>query len=415
MTTIRPFQAYFASPELAKDVACPAYDAMTPGQRHEFALAHPLNYLNVMRSTEEFPEDQRPAIDENLQRNSARLQELIRDNVFVYNDTPGIYVYRLAVNAHVQTGLVAELPIAEFDEGRIKKHENTQREKEEVLIRYRDTVRASSTPITLAYQADETVDQLSERVQQREPLIDFVSDDGVAQTIWFVGDPDEVATLQNAFARQEFLYLADGHHRTAVCQKWAAKRRAENPEHTGEEPYNFVMCAMFPDDQMRILEYNRVVRDLNGLSEKDLLAALREQFDVEPLNVAGADAARPQARHQFSMYLGERWYSLTAREGLVPEEDPVRSLDACLLQEVVLGPLLGIGDPRADPRIDYVPGAFGQDELERRVHNGWAVAFACHPTSVAELMAVADAHEVMPPKSTWFDPKVRSGLLLRLR
>lgn len=415
MTAIRPFQCYYASPELAKDVACPAYDAMTPGQRHEFALAHPLNYLNVMRSTEEFPEDQRPAFDENLQRNSARLQELIRDNVFVYNDTPGIYIYRLAVDAHVQTGLVAELPIEEFDEGRIKKHENTQQEKEDVLIRYRDTVRASSTPITLAYQADETVDQLVERVQQREPLIDFVSDDGVAQTIWFVGDPDEVATLQQAFARQDFLYLADGHHRTAVCQKWAAKRRAENPEHTGDEPYNFVMCAMFPDNQMRILEYNRVVRDLNGLSEDELLAALRERFEVEPLNVAGADAARPQGRHQFCMYLGERWYLLTARDGLVPEQDPVRSLDACLLQEVVLGPILGIGDPRTDPRIDYVPGAFGQDELEHRVHSGWAVAFACFPTSVAELMAVADAREVMPPKSTWFDPKVRSGLLLRLR
>lgn len=415
MTAIRPFQCYYASPELAQDVACPAYDAMTPGQRHEFALAHPLNYLNVMRSTEEFPEDQRPAIDENLQRNCARLQELIRDDVFVYNDTPGIYVYRLAVDAHVQTGLVAELPIAEFDKGRIKKHEHTQQEKEEILIRYRDSVRASSTPITLAYHADESVDQLIERVQQRDPLIDFVSDDGVAQTLWFVGETDEVATLQDAFARQDFLYLADGHHRTAVCQKWAAKRREENPEHTGEEPYNFVMCAMFPDDQMRILEYNRVVRDLNGMSEDELLTVLREHFDIEPLNVAGANKARPQTRHQFSMYVGERWYSLTTRDGVVPEGDPVRSLDACLLQEIVLGPILGVGDPRTDPRIDYVPGAFGQDELERRVHGGWGVAFACYPTSVAELMAVADANEVMPPKSTWFDPKVRSGLLLRLR
>lgn len=415
MTAIRPFQCYYASPELAQDVACPAYDALTPGQRHEYALAHPMNYLNVMRSPEEFPEDQRPAFDDNLQRNAERLQELIRDNVFVYNDTPGVYIYRLAVDNHVQSGLVAELPITEFDEGRIKKHENTQQDKEDVLIRYRDAVRASSTPITLTYHADSTVDEVIARAQQREPLIDFVSDDGVAQTLWFIGDPDEVATLQRAFAQQDALYLADGHHRTAVCQKWAAKRRQENPEHTGEEPYNFVMCAMFPDDQMRILEYNRVLRDLNGLSQDDLLAALREKFEVEPLDVAAANEARPTERHQFSMYLGGRWYSLTAAAGLVPEEDPVRSLDACLLQEQVLGPILGIGDPRTDPRIDYVPGAFGQDELERRVQEGWAVAFACHPTSVAELMAVADAKEVMPPKSTWFDPKVRSGLLLRLR
>lgn len=415
MTAIRPFQCYYASPELAKDVACPAYDAMTPGQRHEFAHAHPLNYLNVMRSTEEFPEDQRPGFDENLQRNCDRLQELIRDHVFVFNERSGLYLYRLSVDGHVQTGLVAELPIAEFDEGRIKKHEHTQREKEDVLIRYRDRVRASSTPITLTYHADETVDELIERVQKHEPLIEFASEDGVTQTLWFVGEPDEIATLQQAFARQEALYLADGHHRTAVCQKWAAKRREENPEHTGDEPYNFVMVAMFPDDQMRILEYNRVVRDLNGLSEDEFLAALRERFEVEPLNIVAADEARPSKRHEFSMYLGSRWYGLAARSDLVPEDDPVRALDVCLLQEQIIGPILGVGDPRTDPRIDYVPGAFGQDELERRVQQGWAVAFACYPTSVSELMAVADAGEVMPPKSTWFDPKVRSGLLVRLR
>jgi len=416
MTAIRPFKCYYASPQLAKDVACPAYDAMTPGQRHEFALAHPLNYLNVMRSTEEYPEDQRPPFDENLQRNSAKLQELIRDGVFVYNDTPGVYVYRLAVDDHVQTGLITELPVEEFDQGGIKKHEHTRQDKEDVLIRYRDEVRASSTPISLTYPADESVDRIIEQVEQREPLVDFVSDDGVAQTIWFVSKPDEIEALQQAFARFDHLYLTDGHHRTAVCQKWAAKRRAENPDHTGDEPYNFVLTAIFPDDQMRILEYNRVVHGLNGLSQEEFLKALREHFEVAPLNVAAAEDARPTQRHQFSMFLGSRWYSLTAHDGLVPERDPVRSLDVCLLQERILEPLLGIEDPRSDPRIDYVPGAFGLDELERRVYQGsCAVAFACYPTAVQELMAIADAGEVMPPKSTWFDPKVRSGLLVRLR
>jgi uncharacterized protein (DUF1015 family) len=415
MTAIRPFESYHASPELAKDVACPAYDAMTPGQRHEFALAHPLNYLNVMRSTDEFPEDQRPPFDENLQRNSAKLQELIRDGVFVYNDRPGVYVLRLAVDDHVQTGLIAEIPVDEFDQGGIKKHEHTRQDKEDILIRYRDKLRASSTPISLTYPADPGVDEVVEAVQQREPLIDFVSDDGLAQSLWFVGDPDEIRALQDAFAQHEALYLTDGHHRTAVCQKWAAKRRAENPEHTGDEPYNFVLTAIFPDREMRILEYNRLVRDLNGLSVEALLGALGEHFDVEPLNVAAADEARPVQRHQFSMYVDSRWYSLMAPEGVVEEDDPVRRLDVCVLQELVLGPLLGIDDPRTDPRIDYVPGAFGLDELERRVHQGWAIGFACYPTSVQELMAIADAGEVMPPKSTWFDPKVRSGLLVRLR
>ena len=415
MTAIRPFQCYYASPELAQDVACPAYDAMTPGQRHEFALAHPMNYLNVMRSTEEYPEDQRPPFDENLQRNSARLQQLIRDRVFVFNDTPGVYIYRLAVDGHVQTGLIAEIPVDEFDCGGIKKHEHTRRDKEDVLIRYRDEIRASSTPISLTYPADETIDEAVEHAQQREPLIDFTSDDGVHQTVWFLGDPSEIERLQRAFERFDALYLTDGHHRTAVCQKWAAKRRAENPNHTGDEPYNFVLTAIFPDNQMRILEYNRLVRDLNGLSVDELLKKLETHFTVEPLNVAAADEAHPAQRHQFSMYTGGRWYSLTAHEGLVPEDDPVRCLDVCLLQEHVLEPLLGIEDPRQDPRIDYVPGAFGLDELERRVHEGWAVGFACYPTSVQELMAIADAGEVMPPKSTWFDPKVRSGLLVRLR
>jgi len=415
VTAIRPFQCYYASPALAKDVACPAYDAMTPGQRHEFALAHPLNYLNVMRSTEEYPEEQRPPFDENLQRNSSRLQEFIREGVFVYNDTPGLYVYRLAVDDHVQTGLIAELPVEEFDQGGIRKHEHTRRDKEDVLIRYRDKIRASSTPICLTYAADPDIDRIVERVQSRTPLTDFVSDDGVAQTLWFVSDEQEIAALQTAFAHFDSLYLTDGHHRSAVCQKWAAKRRSENPEHTGDEPYNFVLTAIFPDDQMRILEYNRVVRDLNGLSAEALIDALGEKFEVEPLNVAAAADARPAHHHEFSMYLGSRWYRLRAREGVVDESDPVRGLDVCVLQQNVLAPLLGIEDPRQDPRIDYVAGAFGLDELERRVHQGWAVAFACYPTSVAELMAIADAGEVMPPKSTWFDPKVRSGLLVRLR
>jgi len=415
MTAIRPFTCYYASPELAKEVACPAYDAMTPGQRHEFALAHPLNYLNVMRSTEEFPEDQRPPFDENLQRNSAKLQQLIHDGVFVYNDQPGVYVLRLAVDDHVQMGIIAEIPVEEFDQGGIKKHETTRRDKEEVLIRHRDKVRASSTPISLTCPADESIESLLERMQQREPLIDFVSDDGLAQTLWFMDDPDEIAALQQAFARYPALYLTDGHHRTAVCQKWAAKRRAENADHRGDEPYNFVLTAIFPDDQMRILEYNRVVRDLNGHSAERLIAAIEDEFTVERLNVAAAEEARPRDRHQFSMYVDGQWYGLTAREGLVDENDPVHRLDVCVLQEHVLGPVLGIDDPRTDARIDYVPGAFGLDELERRVHQGWGVAFACYPTSVWELMAIADAGAVMPPKSTWFDPKVRSGLLVRLR
>lgn len=413
MTTIRPFQCYHASPELAHEVACPAYDAMTPAQRHEFACAHPSNYLNVMRSTEEFPEAERPAFDENLQRNSRKLQQLIADGMFVLNDTPGFYLYRLAVDDHVQTGLIAELPVEEFDSGRVKKHEHTRRDKEDALIRYRDTVRASSTPISLTYSASDAVDRIVNAVQQREPLIDFTSDDGVRQTLWFIGDPREIEALQQAFAEYDAVYLTDGHHRAAVCQKWAAKRRAENPDHSGDEPYNFVLTALFPDRENRILEYNRVVHDLNDMTPQQLIEALRPKFDVAALDAD--DDVRPPRRHQFAMYLDRKWYRLRAHEGLVDEHDPVHSLDVCLLQDHVLGPLLGIDDPRGDPRLDYIPGCCGLDEIERRTDREGGVAFVCHPTSVAELMAIADAGEVMPPKSTWFDPKVRSGLLVRLR
>lgn len=413
MTTIRPFQCYHASPELAHEVACPAYDAMTPAERHEYAEAHPHNYLNVMRSTEEFPADQRPEFDVNLQRNSARLQKLIADGVLVFNDTPGFYLYRLEVDGHVQNGLVAELPVAEFDQGGVKKHEHTRRDKEDTLIRYRDEVRASSTPISLTYPGCDEIDRMVDETRATEPLIDFTSEDGLHQTLWFIGDPRYIEALQKVFASYDAVYLTDGHHRAAVCQRWAAKRRAENPDHSGDEPYNFALTVLFPDRENRILEYNRVVRDLDGMSAEELIEALKEKFDVQRLE---ADAEkRPPERHQFGMYVDKRWYRLVAHEGLVDESDPVHSLDVCLLQDHILGPLLGIEDPRQDPRLDYVPGCYPLEELERRVEQGGGVAFACYPTSAAELMAIADAGEVMPPKSTWFDPKVRSGLLVRLR
>ncbi len=415
MPMIHPFECYYACPDKAESVACPAYDAMTPSQRHEFALANPDNYLNVMRSTDEFPEFERPPFDLNLQQNSAKLQELLGNGTYVKNDRAGFYLYRLEVDGHVQTGLVAELPIEEFSEGSIKKHEHTRRDKEDALIQYRDKVRASSTPIAMTYPAMDEVDAITASVQKGDPLIEFTSPDGLKQTLWFLGDEKVIEKLQAAFAGLDSLYLTDGHHRAAVCERWAQHRKVANPDHTGDEPYNFVLSAIFPDRENRILEYNRVVRGLNGLSAGDLLEQLRPCFEVEPLDVEDSERARPMDRNQFSMYLDSRWYRLTAYPEQIEHDDPVRSLDVCILQDYILGPLLGIDDPTLDSRIDYVPGIFGIGELRRRVDQDWGVAFACYPTSIEELMAVADAGEVMPPKSTWLDPKVRSGLLVRLR
>ncbi|MEM7206371.1 MAG: DUF1015 family protein [Pseudomonadota bacterium] len=415
MTMIRPFECYHAHPDKAAGVACPAYDAMTPAQRHNFAVANPDNYLNVMRSTDEFPEFERPSFDLNLQRNTEKLQQLLKDGTYVQNSTPGFYLYRLEVDGHVQTGLVAELPIEEFLEGRIKKHEHTRRDKEDALILYRDEVRASATPITMTYPALDSVDAIAARVQKNEPLINFTSDDGVKQTLWFVGDENDIHDLQAAFADVEALYLTDGHHRSAVCERWAQKRRDENPDHNGTEAYNFVMTAIFPDRENRILEYNRYVRGLSNLSVDDLLEQIKPYFEIDSLNVDEPAEAAPKEKYQFAMYLDSKWYKLTAYHDQIDHDDPVRSLDVCYLQDYVLGPILGIDDPRTDPRIEYVPGAFGIDELKNRVDEDWGVAFACFPTSIGELMNIADAGEVMPPKSTWFDPKVRSGLLVRLR
>jgi uncharacterized protein (DUF1015 family) len=415
MPMIRPFDCYYAHPDKARNLACPAYDAMTPGQRHEFALANPDNYLNVMRSTEEFPEFERPPFDLNLQRNSAKLQELLGNGTYIKNQKAGFYLYRLEVDDHVQTGLVVELPVEEFSDGSIKKHEHTRRDKENAMILYRDKVRASSTPIAMTCPAMEEVDAITARIQRDDPLIDFTSPDGLKQTLWFLGDEKDIEQLQMAFAKLDALYLTDGHHRAAVCERWAQHRREENPDHTGRESYNFVLAAIFPDRENRIFEYNRVVRGLNGLSADDLLEQMRPYFEVELLDIDDPELARPTTRKQFSMYLDSKWYRLTAYPEQVEHDDPVRSLDVCILQDYILGPLLGIDDPSLDSRIDSVPGIFGIGELQRRVDQDWGVAFACYPTSIEELMAVADAGEVMPPKSTWLDPKVRSGLLLRLR
>lgn len=355
MTMIRPFECYYANPSLAKDVACPAYDAMTPAQRHQFALANPNNYLNVMRSTDEFPEFERPPFDLNLQRNSKKLQELLGDGTYTKNETPGFYLYRLEVDGHVQTGLVAELPIEEFMQGGVKKHEHTRQDKEDALILYRDEVRASSTPIAMTYPAMHEVDTISSKIQQGAPLIDFVSPDGLKQTLWLIDNLKDIKVLQSAFATLDALYLTDGHHRSAVCERWAQKRREDNPDHTGNEPYNFVLTALFPDRENRILAYNRVIHGLNNLHVDEFIEQLRPYFEIELLDIKQAGQARPTERNQFSMYLDSCWYRLAVYPDQLEHDDPVRSLDVCFLQDYVLGPLLGIDDPRLDPRIDYIP------------------------------------------------------------
>ncbi len=417
MATIRPFEGYLVNPERAALVASPAYDALTPEQRHAYAETHSTNFLNVMRSREEYPRSQRPSLDVLLARNKARLEEMIRAGDFVREPRPSLYLYRLSVAGHVQTGVVAEIPVAEFEQGLVKKHEHTQEGKEDDLTAYQRVVRASSSPICLAYAGQPEIDALVAELTSAPPVIDFVAEDGVAQSVWLVDDPSTIHRLQAQFSRVPSTYLTDGHHRAASASRFRASERAANPNHTGEEAYNFLLVALFPDRQLRILEYNRMVQGTNGLSHSELLAAVEERFEVEPLGSAPASSPKPRRRGEITMLLGGEWYRVTIRAGavLVASDDPVRSLDVTILQDELLGPVLGVGDPRTDPRIDYLSGAFGLQDLARHCRDHDSIGFAVYPTAIEDLMAVADAGAVMPPKSTWFDPKLRSGLFLRIR
>jgi len=291
--------------------------------------------------------------------------------------------------------------------GVIKKHENTREDKEIDRIRHVDTTNAHTGPIFLAYRADQAVNRVVDQVTAGQPLYDFVSGDGIGHTVWKVEDSGQNARIEEAFAAIPATYIADGHHRAASAVKVGLKRRKENPSYTGREPFNYFLSVLFPDEQLMILPYNRVVKDLNGMDQAGFLAAVGEHFTVEKMD----GPYEPDEKGVFGMYLGGSWYKLAAGEEC-RSGDPVKGLDVSILQDRLLGPVLGIGDPRTDKRIDFIGGIRGLGELERRVKEDMTVAFSMYPTSIGELLAVADAGLLMPPKSTWFEPKLRSGLFI---
>ncbi len=414
MASIKPFPGYYVNPERAEEVVSPPYDALTPQERYAYWRAHPCNFLNAMRSLEEFPPAERPDIGQLLDGNLAHLRKLIDDRGMLPLSRAALFIYRLSLDGHEQTGVVAEVPVSEYQRGAIKKHENTQEGKENDLVRYMQVVGASSSPICLAYPAQAQIDAAVERLVAREPTIDFVAEDAVRQTVWTIDAPAEIEELTALFAAVPVAYLTDGHHRAAAAARIAVERRRRDAS-DADQPYDYLLTAFFPDNQLRILEYNRRVSGLNGQSVEVLLAKIAESFDVERLSVSDPEQARPAARGQVAMRLDDTWYRLTARDAPPPGDDPVASLDVTLLQERLFGPALGIGDPRSDPRLHYMSAAFDMADLERLCRGGEEIAFAVYPTSITDLMAVADAGRTMPPKSTWFDPKLRSGLFLRLR
>jgi uncharacterized protein (DUF1015 family) len=408
MADLRPFRAYRPRRELASQVASPPYDVLNSAEAREMARDNPLSFLHVVKPEIDLPPDTDVHSPQVYAKGAENLRRLIDEGVLVRDPTPCFYAYEQKMGEHVQVGLVAGASVDEYDRNEIKKHEHTRPEKENDRTRHLDALNANTGPVFLTYVQRDTVDGIIDEVRRGTPEYEFTAPDGIGHRLWVIDDRATIAAIREEFAKVGHLYVADGHHRSASASRVAAGRRTANPAHTGEEGYNFFLTVIFPHDQMKILDYNRVVADLRGHTEEGFLGAVGERFEV-----AETDSPRPRAPREFGMYVGGRWYRLVAQEGSFPEDDPVNSLDVAILQNNLLNPVLGIENPRTDERIDFVGGIRGLGELEKRVAEGAAVAFALHPTGIRQLMAIADAGEVMPPKSTWFEPKLRSGLIVR--
>ncbi len=405
MIKIYPFKALMPPSEAAQFVASEPYDVIDTEEARERAQGNDRSFLHVVRSEIDFPVGTDPYGPEIYRKAADNLEALIRNRNLIEQESEGIYIYRQVYEGREQYGVVCCYDVEHYRSGEIKKHEKTRPVKEDDRTRHMTTSSAHAEPVFLAFNDDERIEQLLRQDASREPFIDFVANDGVSHTIWPVADP---AAYVAAFAELDRLYIADGHHRTAASERAAAQRQADNPDHRGDEEYNRILAVLFPAGQLKILPYNRVVVDLHGLSRDQFLDRLRSAGTVE----ATSDP-QPPSPGSVCVYAGEGWYRLTFDPAQIDTDDPIQSLDVALLQNIVLTPILGVGDPRTDHRIDFVGGIRGTQELERLVDSGrMAVAFSMYPTSMQQLIRVSDAGMIMPPKSTWFEPKLRSGLFV---
>ena len=408
MAIVRPFVCVRPEAGKADKVAALPYDVYNRKEACEAVKGNPLSFLNIDRAETQFPDDVDTYDDRVYVKAREILDRQIEEGVYVTDGEEDYYLYELTMDGRSQTGVVACCSIDDYVGGVIKKHENTREDKEIDRIRHVDTTNAHTGPIFLAYRQDEAVKEIVAQVKSGQPIYDFVSDDGIGHRVWVIGDRAMVRAVQDAFGRIPATYIADGHHRAASAVKVGLKRREENPGYTGEEPFNYFLSVLFPDEELMILPYNRVVKDLNGMDREGFLKAAAERFCIEEL---GTEAFSPEEKGTFGMFLEGKWYCLKARPEYMGN-DPVDGLDVSILQDHLLDPVLGIGDPRTDKRVDFIGGIRGLKELERRCHEDMKVAFSMYPTSIRELLEVADAGRLMPPKSTWFEPKLRSGLFI---
>ena len=400
---VKAFKAWSPAADMVENVASVPYDVVDTAGAAALAAGNPDSFLHVVRAEIDLPEDTNPYSDVVYEQAKSNLKRLMDDGVLIREEEPSLYLYSQQMGDHLQFGIVASCHIEDYETGKIKIHEKTRRVKEEDRIRYVDTQNANTGPVFLAYRDSSAINAVVDAAKATDPLYKFTAEDGVAHTVWKFADP---ALLEAAFGEIPATYVADGHHRSASAAKVGAKRRAANPNHTGEEPYNYFLAVLFPESELKILAYNRVVLSLPG-TEKEFFEALEAKFTVDQNGIS-----KPRHAGEICMYINGQWSTLTPKKS--PEAtDPVASLDVSILQNDVLAPILGIADPRESNDIDFIGGIKGTEELEKWVNDGRAaLAFSMFPTSMDQLFAVADAGMLMPPKSTWFEPKLRSGLLV---
>lgn len=416
MAKIRPFCGVRPAISKVCEVASPPYDVLNSKEARQQVQGKPNSFLHVVKPEVDLEEGINLYDEAVYAKGKENLDNFIKNGVLVQDEKPCYYLYRLIMGDIDEIGIVAATSIEDYENDIIKKHEHTRAVKEADRIKHVETLNANTGPVFLTYKAKAELDKLVEELTQNKPEYDFTADDGIQHIFWKVENEVKVNEITRLFGDIDYMYVADGHHRSASGTKVGQKKRAANPNHTGNEAYNYFLSVIFPHNQLYIMDYNRVVKDLNGLTIEEFMAKVSEKFDIEePCGCCcNCTEYKPTKRHEFGMYIDKKWYKLTAKEGTYPANDPVNSLDVAIMQNNLLHPILAIGDPRKDERIDFVGGIRGLGELSKRVDAGEAVAFAMFPTSIEELMDIADAGEVMPPKSTWFEPKLRSGMIVHL-
>ncbi len=411
MAVVRPFRGVRPKPDFAQKVACPPYDVLSSDEARDLAKNNPLSFLRVNKSEVDFPPETDIYSREVYEKGKENLQRLIADKVMIRDERPCFYLYRLTMNGKAQTGLVALTSVDEYDRGIIKKHEHTRPDKVSDRADHIQILEAQVGPVFSIFKHNAELTGLFARLISGPKTLDFVADDGIRHELWVIADQSAIDALVAAFGRLEAMYIADGHHRSQAASEVARRLREANPNHTGNEHYNFFLNVIFPDNEVFIMPYNRVVRDTNGHTLNELLEQAKQTYDI----ASQAAPVAPRQNHQVGLYANRGWYALSSKAGTYDESHPAESIDSAILTKNFLSPLLGITNIRTDKRIDFVGGIRGVAELVKLVDSSkYELAFSMYPVTVEQLIKVADAGEVMPPKSTWFEPKLRDGVVINL-